>query len=111
MHQVITCSTGNHDLCHIHIATAWSKGGTHQFILHWHDQIHHLDELSGTKCHFLDFMKMIVLQHAVHLNLDFHQIKETAALQKVQGVKDLDFNAYFKLVEAAEISYDAQFNT
>lgn len=84
------------------------KGGTHQLILHWCDQIHQLDELSGERCHF---SKMIILQNAVHLIPDLHhQIQEIAAVQMEQGAKDVDFEAYFKLVKAAAISYDAQFS-
>lgn len=91
--------------------TSLSSTGWHQFILNWCEQIHQLNELTGTQKHFSDYTKMIMLQNAVHPIQDLKQIKESAVLQKSQGRKDLNFTAYFWLVEAAVISYNALFDS
>lgn len=48
----------------------------HQFILNWCEQIHQLNELTGTQKHFSDYTKMIMLQNAVHPIQDLKQIKK-----------------------------------
>jgi len=90
------------------VGTGSWKGTTLSFILHWQEQVHLYESMMPSSDHLSDGLKQTMLENAVSLIDDLHQVKSQADQIKAHTQKGLTYVQYSNLLRSAATTYDAK---
>jgi hypothetical protein len=85
------------------------KSSTNKFILHWEELVWQYEKLVKKRDHFLEAIKLHMLQSAVHAVPKLRQVKVQADQLATQTGRQLSYVEYVTLLYSAAVQYDSQF--